>query len=215
MKLIDMATWPRREQFQLYLQLDFPYVGLCADVDVTALLAHCDAHGISSYRAIIYAILLVSDELPWLRQRIRDQQVVEHDKVNAGITGLSEQQQLRFSRIPFAPSWPEFDAKAKQVAAEIKASQSLFNASIDEYEDAVIYLSCMPWLRFTQFTHPVPIKPHCSIPRMGWGKYDKQGERTVMPLSLQVHHGIADGLHLADFYRRLEQRFATPEQWLS
>ncbi|WP_298441452.1 CatA-like O-acetyltransferase [uncultured Ferrimonas sp.] len=215
MKIIDMDSWPRRQQFELYRDLDMPYVGICADVEITALLAYCQQHQLSSYRAIIYAVLLLSDELPWLRQRIRGEQVIEHEQLVIGATALSDDQQLRFSRIPHQSNWPEFNAEAKRIGAMLAHSRQLFNDDTGSDSDGAIFVSCLPWLRFTQFTHPVPVQPSCSIPRLGWGKYDKQAERTVMPLSLQVHHGLADGIHIAQFYQKLEQRFATPEQWLT
>lgn len=213
MKIIDLNQWPRREVFELYRDLEFPYVGLCADIDVTNLLAYCQQHQLSSYRAVSYALMRCTEQFAWLRQRIDGDNVVEHDRIGLGVVSLSDDQQLRFGRLPPCTDWSEFNQACHHEQQRVKQTQSLL--SDEANTTAVIYTSCLPWLRFTQFTHPVPLKPSCSIPRFGWGKYDRQGERTVMPFSVQVHHGLADGLDIAKLIQRLTKLFEKPESWLT
>ncbi len=215
MKAIDLENWPRAQHFHLYQTIASPYVGICAEVEITELLAYCRQHQLSSYRAIIYAFVLCTEQLPWLRQRIRGQQVVEHAQVQIGITGLHADQQVRFGRIEPALNWPQFDAQAQRTIANLYHTSELFEGAAAAIDDNVIYLSCLPWLRFSQCSHPVPMAPSCSIPRIAWGKYHQEGAQTRMPVSIQAHHGLADGWHVAQCYHLLEQLFSQPQQWLS
>ncbi|GAA4882055.1 CatA-like O-acetyltransferase [Ferrimonas pelagia] len=215
---LEMATFPRRQQFEFYGAMELPNTTLCADVTVTALLAYCQQHQISSYRAVAYAMLSVAQQLPWMRWRIRDEgrTVVEHSVLSAGATMLGKDEQVRFTCTPFQPEFRAFDAAFKRHTQQAASSDTLFNqGTTNDDTDAFLYLTCLPWLRFTQFSNPMPIDRFDAVPRLAWGKYDVQGAETVMPVALQAHHGLADGLHLTQFYHALERMLAQPDQWLS
>ena len=46
-------------------------------------------------------------------------------------------------------------------------------------------------------------------PIINWGKYRKEGDRLVMPVSVRLDHAIADGYLLANVFRLLEQEMST------
>ncbi|MBY5993719.1 CatA-like O-acetyltransferase [Ferrimonas balearica] len=215
MRVLSPETFPRQQQFDHFQQVAVPYVGICADVEVQALLALCRAEGWSAYRATLYAIAQVAEELEWLRWRIRDGQVICHDRLDSAITVLGEDNQVRFTTVPWQPDWPAFDRAAQKVSAEAAASTALYNGNpAGDEDDDLLYHSCVPWLRFTQMIQPMPLNPACSIPRIMWGKYDVQGARTLMPVVIQAHHALADGLHLAQFFQVLQRKLDEPGLWL-
>ena len=47
--------------------------------------------------------------------------------------------------------------------------------------------------------------PADSNPRITWGKSFRQEGRTLLPVTLLVHHALADGIHLARFYEALDR----------
>ena len=76
--------------------------------------------------------------------------------------------------------------------------------STQEDETDLIFLSCVPWVAFTQVIQPVPIPADCN-PRIVFGKYIREGEKTLMPLHIQCNHALVDGRHLGDFYQAFEE----------
>ena len=53
-----------------------------------------------------------------------------------------------------------------------------------------------------------------SDPRSNWGKYVTVNGRTTLPVTLTVHHTLADGLHISRFYENLGRELAVrAEQW--
>lgn len=215
MQILSPGDWPRQPQFDHFQQVALPYVGVTADVEVQALQAYCARHDLSFYRATLYALARVVDDLIWLRYRIRDSKVVCHPQVNTAITALGPDQQVRFTTVPWQASWQEFDAACAAKSQEAEVSLSLYNGNPDgDLGDDLVYYSCMPWLRFTQMIQPMPLGPACSIPRIMWGKYVREGDKLVMPMSIQVHHGLADGLHLGQFFQCLQTKLDHPATWL-
>lgn len=66
----------------------------------------------------------------------------------------------------------------------------------------MFFITSVPWFSFTAFTHPYDEK-YGSIPILTIGKYFNEGDRTLLPVSVQVHHGLVDGIHVGRFYDRL------------
>jgi chloramphenicol O-acetyltransferase type A len=42
-------------------------------------------------------------------------------------------------------------------------------------------------------------------PMFTLGKYDKQGEKVLLPLAVQVHHAVCDGFHVARLINELQE----------
>ena len=77
----------------------------------------------------------------------------------------------------------------------------------DREQERLLFISCVPWLSYTALVQPTPV-PADSNPRITWGKYDRQGERILLPVSLLANHALVDGIHIARFYQALERELA-------
>ena len=58
----------------------------------------------------------------------------------------------------------------------------------------------LPWLRFTAYTNALPGGD--SIPRIVFGRATREGRRMKMPVAVEVHHALVDGLDVARFFER-------------
>ena len=72
-------------------------------------------------------------------------------------------------------------------------------------------MTAILWVSFTSFTHPMQLHPADSIPRFAWGKTFEEGKSLKMPLSVQGHHALMDGIHMAKFYSEMEDYLQQPE----
>ena len=69
----------------------------------------------------------------------------------------------------------------------------------------ILYISCIPWVRYTHFIRTIEKGGEDNIPRISWGKYVKEKDgRIMMPLSVQVHHALMDGYHVGMFFEKME-----------
>jgi chloramphenicol O-acetyltransferase type A len=76
-------------------------------------------------------------------------------------------------------------------------------------------MTALPWVSFTSFTHPMRLHPADSIPRFAWGKFFREGRKFKMPLSVQGHHNLMDGIHMGKFYGYVQDHMDHPEGLLS
>jgi chloramphenicol O-acetyltransferase type A len=71
-------------------------------------------------------------------------------------------------------------------------------------------MTAIPWVSFTSFMHPLDLSPVDSVPRFAWGKFFADGELLKMPLSVQAHHALMDGLHVGRFYEIVQDYLHHP-----
>lgn len=209
MKRIDMDTWSRREQYQFFSGMQWPYVALTCEVDITPLRSFMQARKLPHYISMIHLVTKAVNSVPQLRLRIEDGCVYEHEVVHPSFTLLDSAEELRFCRAQHNNDAGVFIARTGELVERIKSGQA---DALSATSQDVIYLSCVPWVHFTAVSHPMNHTPPDAIPRITWGRYQPRGERLVVAMSLQTHHGLADGLHISRFMLKLGELCAAPEE---
>jgi len=210
MRTIDVKTWSRREHFELFSTYGYPHWGMCADVDLTKFYPAVKEAGYSFTIAMVYVIARASNAIPEFRYRIRDGEVVEHEVVHPGFTFLTEEETFSFCIAEYDENFSTFAANAVERIAYVKENPWV---KIPPGDD-LLYMTSIPWVSFTSFLHPMQLQPEDSIPRFAWGKYFKDDKLLKMPLAVQGHHALLDGVHAGKFYKEIQGYFDQPESIL-
>jgi chloramphenicol O-acetyltransferase type A len=193
--LIDLATWKRRLHFDLYRRIDYPFFSVTVEVDVTRLWRQCQADPAASFfLAGLFALLRATNASEPLRMRLRGEQVWLHDQVGTGTPILKPDETFAFARFDPAPTYAAFRAAGEAAIRRARAAADL--ADVESEVDDVLYHSTLPWLRFTAFTNALGKD---SIPRVVFGKVSAEGSAFRMPVAVEVHHALVDGLDVARF----------------
>lgn len=200
---INQPDWHRRETLALFRRFQKPQYAVTARVDVTRILGRrADDEGFSGYLACIHAIGTALHAVPELACRIRGDKVVRHDCMKLSPTLQFADGRLGFTYLDWQPDYAGFATQARADIADTLATGAL-KPGVDG-DDGVAFLSCQPWLDFTAFDNPV-FEPDDSVPRICWGKYTPEVTgRWTMAVALQVHHGLADGVHVAQFFKAMQ-----------
>jgi len=208
MRYIDMQTWSRRNHFRVFSTFNHPHFSMCVNVDVTAFYPFVKRHGYSLTVSMVYVISRASNAIPEFRQRIRGDQVVEHEIVSPSFSILTDVDLFSFCAVEYAAHFSEFARRAEKNIADVKAHPDL---EANPEKDEMLYMTSIPWVSFTSFSHPMQFHPADSIPRFAWGKYFQEGDTWKMPLSVQGHHAVMDGIHMGRFYETLQDYVHHPE----
>jgi chloramphenicol O-acetyltransferase type A len=99
--------------------------------------------------------------------------------------------------------------EAEEEIARVKKEPSLEEKIAD---DSMLFMSSIPWVSFTGFMHPMKLMPGDSVPRFAWGKFREEASKLIMPLSVQGHHALMDGLHAGLFYEEFQRLLDHPEE---
>ena len=210
MKIITFDQPHRQKHFDFFNQMDQPHFGLSANVDITDLLRDIQQQQLPFTVVMVYLLSRAANQVPTFRWRIRGTQVVEHEWVHPSFTVKTAVSDVfSFCMVPFNENFDPF------LAAAQTAMDKMYHAPSFEDEpgrDDFLYLSAMPWVSFTSVMHPMHYHPVDSVPRLVWGKYFEEGGRIKMPLAVQAHHAVVDGVHLGHFFQKVEA-LLEPEAW--
>jgi chloramphenicol O-acetyltransferase type A len=209
MRKIDLETWPRRKHFDVYRQFDYPHFNLTFLVDVTAFRDWVKQRGDSLTIATTYLLARVANEMPSFRMRIQGEDVIEHDVVHPSFTVLLENELFSFCTVGYEHDYHSFHMKGEKRIEEVKANLTLDD---EPGQDNLLFMTSIPWVHFSSMMHPIHMHPVDSVPRIAWGRIDRQGDQLIMPLSVQVHHALMDGLHIGKYAERVQQLFNQPEE---
>ncbi|WP_215142831.1 tetratricopeptide repeat protein [Exiguobacterium qingdaonense] len=200
MRKIEIETWARRKHFEFFKAFDSPHFNVTANVDVTNLYTYAKASNQSFFKLFLYGAMRAANAIPELRYRIRGEEVVEHEVVHPSFTVMLDEDVFNFCSATFDEDLPTFlqevTKRMEQAADEVVVG--------DEEPDDLLYITSVPWVTFTSIMHPTHQQQHDSVPRIAWGKFERQGERLVMPLSVQAHHALVDGVHIGKYYETLK-----------
>ncbi len=202
---VDLAKWPRADQFRFFRTYDRPHYATTSRLDVTHLIAR-KAQGISAYRASLYAIGAGLHAVPELLMRFRGDQVVRHDAVDLSMTVPRDGGSFGYAYVPWQADFAAFDQVCARLIADA-AQGTVLNANTGQ-TDAVAYASCMPWLDFTSLNNALPGPDDC-IPRISWGKFCDHGDRWDMAMTLEVHHALVDGEQVGAYFAAVQEALNT------
>jgi chloramphenicol O-acetyltransferase len=208
MRNIDPKTTARAHHFEHFRTYDLPYTNLTAPVELTELVTRCRAQKGSLFAHTLFAISRAANQIEELRQRIQGDQIIEYDAVHPAFTTLLHDNTIRFCPTPFTDDRETFIREVERSSERAKDSKGVVLEPHVARED-LLYVSAIPWLSFTSIQHPARSKHDDSVPRIAWGKVTEPTPgKYQMPLSLQVHHALVDGLHMARFFEAAEKELA-------
>lgn len=204
MRQIDLQTWARREHFNFFRKFDHPHFNMCANVDLTKFYPAAKKSGHSFTVALMYILTRAANAIPEFRLRFQGEEVFEYEVVHPSVTILVDEDRFSFSFMDYVEDFKKFAANAEETIARVKQNLTLEDPPD---RDRFLFMSSIPWVSFTSFTHPMNLDPGDSIPRFAWGKTFKEGASLKMPLSVQAHHALMDGVHMGRYYIQVQEDF--------
>ena len=206
MKVKERESWYRSDHFLLYSGFEFPHVNICVQVDITQLWTKRALAGSSPTITLVYSI--TGNRIPELRQRIRGDEIIQHDVVHPLITVLGENDLFGVTTLTYDPDFKTFASRAAAGIAQAKEGVSMKEFPHDQEgnfpRDDLLSITILPWLAFTGFA--ITRKPSLDcIPLIAFGKVQEVDDRYQLPLFVNFHHALADGLHVARFVKYIEE----------
>ena len=200
---INLEEYPRRKHFEYFSSLQYPYVGVTSDVDVTDLVGFCKSRQYSFYSVFLHLVALAADDVPEFRQRIHHGEIIQYDQCPTSHIELLENGTYCYCTLRHHMPLEEYVPYAAETRKRCRENGVLEE---DAEEESMYFISTLPWLHYSALIQPVAGGEE-SNPRITWGKFQKDHNgREQMPVSVLAHHGLVDGIHIARFYQNLESQ---------
>ena len=202
MREIDRSTWPRREIYDLFAGCDWPFYQISFPLDVTKLRAYTKKEALSFYFTLSWLLTKAMEKQEAFCIRIRDGKLIVLDELMPSCTVLSPgEEAFRIITLPMGEDMAGFSHRAKALS---ETQTAIFDPETEGRDD-LVYYSCLPWLPVLSLTNERHTDADDCIPRVGWGKYQEQNGRLMLPVCLEVNHKTVDGLHIGRLYQTVQQ----------
>lgn len=201
METIDLAQWPRRDQFEFFSAVSHPFYSVTFTLDVTGLYRYVKSRGLSFYYGLVYLSTVALNQVEAFRYTLKDGQVVLLEERVPSFTDLRPgSDRFHIVTLPCRGGIDRFCAEARAASA----AQTQFICP-EGQGIHLAYFSCLPWVELTAVTNERDFDRDDGIPRLTWGKYRDEDGRKRLGFSMELNHRFIDGIHIGQFAAALEK----------
>lgn len=210
-KLIDMEHWDRAECYQHFTTVAKSTYSITVDLDITELFRYVREKNMRFFPAFTWLISTAINRQEEFRMGFDENgNLGVWDKVYPDYSVLDEKTKIMDSLCtPYDDSFEVFYGKMCEDTDEYKK-----NKTMTERPPNFFVASCIPWIKYSSFTATNESEHTFLFPMVTWGKFYEAEGRVKMPVTLQIHHAVADGYHCSLFFEAVEQMVRNSEQYL-
>lgn len=204
MKTIDVDNWVRKEYFEFFSKYDDPFFGLTTEIDCSRAYEYAKDNKFSFFAYYLYRSIEAVNKIEELKYRIVDKDVVLFDRIHAGSTIGRKDGTFGFSFTPFSNDLESFASELKKEIEKVQNSTGL-RLNEEAIRHDVIHYSAIPWHKFSAISHSKNFNNQDSVPKITFGKFYRDGNKILLPTSIDAHHGLVDGLHVGKYLEEFQK----------
>ena len=200
---IVLEEWNRGSLFWFYIEKMRIVMSLTVDIDVAPLCAYAKRKGLKFYPAMIWVVSKVinaHDEFKYSWNNAGS--LIRWDTVSPSYTVFNEEDEA-FSKFvtEYSDSLPEFCQRYERDLQKHQNSRAIIEGQPENFFD----VSCLPWVKYKHFDVHVFDEGIFLAPVITWGKYEIEQGKYHLPLTMNIHHAVADGFHLSRFFIEVQE----------
>ncbi|MCS4224085.1 type A chloramphenicol O-acetyltransferase [Sphingobacterium sp. BIGb0165] len=201
-KKINLADWNRKEHFSVYRSQMKCGFSLTTKINITNLLPFIKENSYKFYPVMIYLITRAVNNHDAFKMAMKEGELIVWDYVNPIYTVLH-------------PETETFSALSTVYDEDFAAFMDNYNRVAERHADDLRFfpetppenhfnISAIPWINFDSFNLHIADFTDYFAPSFTIGKYQQQADEILMPIAIQVHHAVCDGIHVAKLIATLE-----------
>lgn len=204
---IDLSKWKRGKLFQYYIQQMRIVMSLTVDIDVTNVKKFAQKNHLDFYSLMLWIVSKVinsHDEFKYGWDK--DGNLIQWDSVSPSYTDFHQEDES------FAKMVTEYNDDVFVFCNQVKEDRERYKnerAILENHAPNFFDVSCLPWVKYKHFDLHVFDEGKFLAPVVTWGKYEQEDGKLMMPLTMNIHHAVADGFHLSRFFNEVQNRINT------
>lgn len=200
---IDLNKWNRGKLFKSYIDNMRIVMSLTVDIDVTRLIEFTKSNGLKFYPSMVWIVSKVVNAHDEFKYSWNDKkELIKWDYVSPSYTEFHKDDE-NFTKLvtEFSDSIFEFHARFILDREKHKKERAFVeNKSLNFFD-----VSCLPWVKYNHFDIHVFDEGKFLAPVITWGKYELEQGKYMMPITMNIHHAVADGFHLSRFFNEVQE----------
>jgi len=195
-KIIQKDNWKRKDHFNMFKAFEDPFFSVTTELDLSIALTFIKEKEFPVFFSYLYLAIKAANQLPEFRTVYHEGEIREYEFVHGSSTVLKDDETYAFSYLPYYRNFTDFLENSNKEFELCKAQKGLVFC---ENDINVMHISSLPWASFSAIKHPTNSKDKNTCPKLVFGKFYTKDEQIMMPLAVDVHHGLADGFHVSKF----------------
>lgn len=212
---IDFETWPRKQYFYYFTKMLPTGFNISVDINVTNTYNHLKTQGKKFFPAYLYLTTKLINEQPLFRTAYLNNELGYYEVLHPSYACFHEDDHT------MSNMWTEYNGSFREFYLSYIEDQNNYGShhgilARPEIPPVNSYMvGLIPWISFKSYS-PIPLGGGTLFfPVLEAGKFKKKEGRIIMPLSMMVHHAIADGYHVSEFINQLQLMMDHPENWVN
>ena len=216
MEKINIENSNRRKTFEWFKGFSNSTYSMNVRMDVTKLVKYVKENNHSFFIDLLYIVINGLNLIEEMRMRLIDDEPILFEKINPAFTVMTKTNTFENVRFEYVDDYLTF---YKIASKKIEEAKNQTQIKKEEYNPENVYneyyITCVPWVDFTEFNHPIP-DDKCSqcIPRICWGKYIENNGKYELTLNITVSHIFVDGYPLSKAFNNLQNSLNNVENIL-
>lgn len=207
-----METYLRKEHYNHYAESDHCTYSITSGIDVTSLVAQIKADKKRFYPTFIYVVTKAVNAISEFKMAIENDILGIFDYISASYLIFHEDDKT-FS-CAFTEYNEDFDVFYNSIISDMNRYKDVKGFEAMDYIPANTFpVSCIPWISYTAMNLNMPYSHNFYAPIITWGKFEKQADKLILPLTVQINHAVADGYHTSMLFNDV-QKICDDAAWL-
>lgn len=210
---IDGNTWSRSPYFYYFTKMLPTGYSLTVEVDITNAYHMVKNAGKKFFPAYLYLASRLIAQQQEFRVGERDGQLGYYEVLHPSYACFHEADKTMSSLwTEYVPDfWTFYESYAEDQRRYAGNHGIVAKADLPDNNYMV---GMLPWTQFTSYA-PVPYgSGKYYFPVLQAGRFFNKDDRKMMPLSMTVHHAVADGYHVGLYLKRFQEGMFHPEVWI-
>jgi chloramphenicol O-acetyltransferase type A len=204
---IDLGNWERAALYELFRSFPEPFHSVCLRLDCTETFRFAKDSHLSVFLTLLHRSLIAAQQVENFKIRIVNGVVWRYHTIHGGSAVGRSNGTIGFGHYSYEPETVPFVKEASLVVERVKGRLDLERFPGQN----LIRYSVLPWFDFTSISHAMNSPALDSAPKITFGKITEANGRCTLPVSIHVHHALADGLHVAQFVEQFQKYLSAPE----
>lgn len=212
--LIDYDNWDRKQYFYYFTKMLPTGYNLSVEVDITNTYNLIKKDNKKFFPTYLYLASKSISEQQEFRIAISDNQLGYYDVLHPSYACFHEDDKTMSNMwTEYKPDFEQFYNNYLDDQKQYASNHGIL-AKPDMPPKNNFMIGMLPWIQFTSYS-PIPYtNSEYYFPVLQAGKFFERDNKKMMPLSITVHHAVADGYHVGLFLEKFQKGMCHPEEWI-
>lgn len=210
--VIDLNTWDRKERFNHFFNNAKCTYSITVNIDITNLYNYTKTNKLRFYPTFTWVVSKVINNYKEFKMAFDEKgRLGFFDEIGPSYSVLNNKTKVT------SDLYTSFNSVFANFYMDMENNLNKYKEDANfttKFQNNFFIVSCLPWFSYTSFNVNNEGSTPFLFPMVTWGKFFKEDNKIIMPVTIQVHHAVADGYHCSLFFSDVKEISLNPEKYL-